>query len=77
MLEGQYLELCNDLQEKFNEKERELQRVKEQSNMLKKTFLSIYGFIRIVNSSNLDEGEIDSLLDILRSYCSDIYDEII
>lgn len=77
MLEGQYLELCNELQEKFNEKELELQKVKEQNDMLKKTFFSIYGFIRIVNNTNLDDGEIDSLLDILRSYCSDIYDEII
>jgi hypothetical protein len=77
MLEGQYLELCNELQQKFDEKEIELERLKEKVDSLKKTFLSIYGFIRIVNSINLDEDEIDSLLDILRTYCSDIYDEII
>ena len=77
MLEGQYLELCNELQQKFDEKEIELERLKEKVDSLKKTFFSIYGFIRIVNNTNLDDGEIDSLIDILRSYCSDIYDEMI
>ena len=77
MLEGEYLKLCNELQQKFDEKEIELERLKEKVDSLKKTFFSIYGFIRIIDSSNLDESEIDSLIDILRSYCSDIYDELI
>ena len=40
MLEGEYLKLCNELQQKFDEKEIELERLKEKVDSLKKTFFS-------------------------------------
>lgn len=77
MLEGEYLEMCEDLQKKFTEKDLEMEKIKEKYEDLKKSFLSAYGFVRILDyNAQLDELEMRGLLEILRAYMSDIYDEL-
>jgi hypothetical protein len=80
MLEGEYLELVNDLKARFEEKDSEVKKVLERNEQLQKTILSCYGFIRIMDfmASNSDiDFEVKAMIDILRSYLSDEYDNII
>lgn len=76
MLEGQYLEMVNDLKKKFDEKDQEVQNIKDKIKEIKKNFLSCYGFIRIIDQVHNDEFELNGLLEILRAYMSDMYDEL-
>lgn len=73
MLENEYLELCNQLKNEFDSKDKELNELKEKYNEVFKCFLSVYGFIRIID--NCDEMERDSYIETLRSYCSERFDE--
>ncbi len=73
MLENDYLEMCNQLKEEFDVKDRELQEFKNKYNEILKVFLSCYGFIRILDNANDDDK--DGLIEILRSYCSERMEE--
>jgi len=74
MLEGEYLELVNQLKETFNEKERENKRLKEESIEMKKVFFTCYGMIRVIDGlSCCDKGE---MVEVLRAYLSNVYDNI-
>ena len=77
MLEGEYLELVNDLKVKFDEKEKELDKIKNENEELKKVLISSYGFIRIMDM-NADNTEIDfeikGMISIIRTYLSNMYD---
>lgn len=77
MLEGEYLELVNDLKIKFDEKDREVSRTREINKELKKIILSVYGFIRVMDhtTSNVDL-ELMELIETLRAYLSDVYDDL-
>ena len=79
MLENEYLELCNDLKEKFEEKEKELDKMKEEKRELMKNLFGIYGYLRISMENEimvLNENE-DLLeqLHLLRNYLSNLFDE--
>jgi SMC interacting uncharacterized protein involved in chromosome segregation len=80
MLENEYLELSNQLQESFNKKEKELESVKQDNDDLKKDLISAYGIVRVIDfylaSSEVDT-EIKATVDLLRGFLSDKYDEII
>ena len=77
MLEGEYLELVNDLKKKFDEKEREVDKIKEECAELKKVFISAYGFIRVMDimadNSEID-FEIKGMISIIRSFLSEMFD---
>jgi len=77
MLEGEYLELVNDLKVKFDEKEKELDKIKNENEELKKVLISSYGFIRIMDM-NADNTEVDfeikGMISIIRTYLSNMYD---
>lgn len=79
MLEGEYLELVDDLKKKFDEKDKEVEKLKEQVDEYRKTILSIYGWIRIsailLHDGILDEDTIYNQLDNLRSFLSNWFDE--
>ena len=80
MLEGEYLELVNDLKTRFEEKDAEVQKVIEKNEQLEKVVISCYGFIRIMDYLASDteiDFEIKGMIDILRSYLSNEYDQII
>ena len=76
MLEGEYLELVNDLKCKFDEKDREVLRTSEINKELKKIILSVYGFIRVMDHNTNVDFEVREMVEILRSYLSDVYDDL-
>lgn len=76
MLEGEYLELVNDLKKRFDVKEKEMEDVKNKYVNLLKVFISAYGFIRVIDSCE-DLNEKEGLLEILRSYLSERFDEFL
>jgi hypothetical protein len=75
MLEGEYLEMVNQLKSEFDKKEAELNVIKERNTDLLKIFISCYGFIRVIDSVG-DPLEKDGMLEIMRGYLSDRFDEI-
>lgn len=79
MLEGEYLELVDDLKKKFDEKEKEMDAIKEENNELKKVFISAYGFIRIIDYF-ADNGDVDlqikEMIESLRTYLSNTFDNL-
>ena len=75
MNEGEYLEMVNQLQEKFNLNELENNRIKEGYIGLKKNFISLYGIIRILDMS--EDIDHDAVIDAARTFASSIYDEFI
>ena len=81
MLEGEYLEMVNDLRDRFEEKDKEMEKIKEQNSRLKKDLISAFGFVRILDYFSCEVHDVDyeikSLIDVLRSYLSSTYDEII
>tara|TARA_R110001632_G_scaffold24785_6_gene68730 strand:+ start:1685 stop:1933 length:249 start_codon:yes stop_codon:yes gene_type:complete len=80
MLEGEYLELVDDLKKKFDEKELELNKLRERNMQLEKDILSAFGLIRIIDyfasSSEIDE-ELKILISSLRTFLSDTFDDIL
>lgn len=77
MLEGEYLELVNQLKEQFDIKEKELTKMQDEIAELKKCIISAYGFIRIIDMvsehAELDY-EVKNMIEILRTFLSDSYD---
>lgn len=80
MLEGEYLELVNQLKEQHEQKDREVEKIKEQFKDCKKALLGAFGMIRvldeIVRGSEVDE-EIALLSSVIRTFLSYRYDEFI
>lgn len=78
MLENEYLELSNQLKEKFDENEKLMTRLKKENETLKKDLMSVYGYIRILDSFAENTMELDmeikGLIEILRAYLSDNFD---
>ena len=77
MLEGEYLELCDQLKEKYDLMEKENEKIKQQQETLLKELISCYGMIRIID--NLTEqsfinAHVKTMIEILRSHLSDIFD---
>ena len=80
MLEGEYLELVAQLQEKYNEITSKLESIERRSKEIKKDMISAYGVIRVLdqlidsNPIGYDE-ELVVLVQVLRSFLSDSVDE--
>ena len=76
MLEGEYLELVNQLKEQFDIKEKEVTKMQDEIAELKKCIISAYGFIRIIDMvsehAELDY-EVKNMIEILRTFLSDSY----
>ena len=79
MLEQEYLELCEQLKNTYEEKEQELNKLKQQNQELKKSLISCYGFIRVMDYI-VDEDDVSlelrTLIDVFRGYLSDMYDDL-
>lgn len=73
MLENEYLDMCNQLKEEFDKKDKELIKLREKYEDVFKCFISVYGFIRIID--NCDELDREQYIETLRSYCSERFDE--
>ena len=80
MLEGEYLELANQLKEKYDEVEDKLKSIELRDKQLRKTFITAYGVVRLIdhlidiNPVGYDI-EIVTLVESLRGFLSDSVDE--
>lgn len=79
MLEGEYLELVDDLKKKFDEKDKEVEKLKEEIEQYKKNLLSIYGWCRmtdiLMSEGLLEENDFINQISIMRTFLSNWYDE--
>ena len=79
MLEGEYLELVNDLKQKFDEKDKELEKLKEEIEQYKKNLFSVYGWCRmtdiLMSEGLLEENDFINQISIMRTFLSNWYDE--
>ena len=75
MLEQEYLELTNQLKEEFDKKDKQLEDLKEKHFNLFKSLISVYGMVRIIDQADIEDHE--ALLDILRSYLSELVQPVL
>ena len=79
MLEGEYLELVDDLKKKFEAKEEEVNVFKERISNLKKDLLTAFGMVRLIDyfcSVTDTDEELKVLISSLRTYLSECYDDL-
>ena len=80
MLEGEYLELANQLKEEHEKMDKEVKRVKDEFADCKKSLLGAFGMVRILDEmlrgTEVDE-EIAILVSVLRTFLSYRYDEFV
>lgn len=80
MLEGEYLELVDDLKKRFEKKEEEMNGMKERISYLEKDLLTAFGMIRMIDYfcslSDTDE-ELKVLISSLRTYLSECFDNVL
>lgn len=79
MNEGEYLELVNQLKEKFDKNEKEMKKQREIVEMMRKDIISIYGFYRVIDNLIQNEGdyeEIYLLSSSFRSHLSELFDSL-
>ena len=80
MLEGEYLELSNQLKEKFDEVEQKLQSIERREKELIKDFMTAYGIARLLDQL-IDmnpvgyDVEIVTLVECLRGFLSESIDK--
>ena len=74
MTEGEYLELANQLKVTFDEKEKQVIKLLEENEEIKKHFLSLYGMLRVISyyaDGNVDEP-ILTLIESARGFASSV-----
>lgn len=73
-----YLELCDQLKEINDKREKSENEMKEKILLYQKHFMTIYGFIRhisnLLDPADLD-GEVYMMIEMLRGMCSDIVED--
>jgi len=75
--EKQYLDMSNHLKELYDKKEKELEKLKEENTNLKKTIMSCYGSVRLLDiqfSNLLLEETFPVIIESLRSFLSEYID---
>ena len=81
--EKAYLDLANESKEKFDEMNLEKIKLQEEITQLKKELITTYGMVRIIDNLYGEQDEdyreptIETLIDCLRSYLSDFFDNSI
>lgn len=69
---GQYLEMANQLKEKFDENEKMMNQIKKQNMDLKKDIMTAYSLIKIIDDQEyVDGADIGVMVTMLRSILSD------
>ncbi len=79
MLEGDYLEMANQLKEKYDEITTKLERVELLELDMKKDFISCYGVVRVldnlISSSPIPyDNEVVTIVEVLRGLLSNCMD---
>tara|TARA_R110001606_G_scaffold90692_5_gene202581 strand:- start:1799 stop:2062 length:264 start_codon:yes stop_codon:yes gene_type:complete len=81
--EKAYLDLANESKEKFDEMNLEKIKLQEEITQLKKELITTYGMVRIIDNLYGEQDEdyreptIETLIDCLRSYLSEFFDNSI
>ncbi len=79
MLENDYLELCDQLKDKFDDLQEKEQKFKSFKIEYMKVFCTIYGLVRMLDDMASQDDEINPqtilLIELLRGFCSDFFDE--
>jgi|TARA_R110000796_G_scaffold26795_4_gene74078 hypothetical protein len=79
--EKAYMDLANESKEKFDEMNMEKIKLQEEVNQLKKELITTYGMVRIIDNLYCEQDEreptIETLIDCLRSYLSEFFDNSI
>lgn len=79
MLEQEYLDLANQLKEQFDQKDQEMTDIKRENHELRKTIISCYGFVRILDNlaeRSEIEMEVKAMIEIFRGYLSDEFEDL-
>jgi len=79
MLEGEYLDMANQLKDKYDQITQKLDRIELLEIQLKKDFMTAYGVVRlldqlIANSLVPYDNEIITLIEVLRGLLSNCID---
>ena len=79
MMEGEYLELCNDLKSKYDTITDKLDKIELQELQLKKDFISCYGIVRmldnLISNSHIGyDNEVVTIVEVLRGMVSNMMD---
>lgn len=77
MLEGEYLELCDQLKEKYEKHQIEMNLMKIKNKQLIKELITSYGMIRLIDNlteETMIEMQIKIMIESLRSHLSNIFD---
>ncbi len=80
MLEQEYLEMVNQLKESFDQKDQEMMEFKNENHELRKTLISCYGFVRILDTiaeRSEIEMEVKTMIEIFRGYLSEQFEDFI
>ena len=76
MLENDYLELAEQLQNKFNQNERLVNRITQNNIDLKKKIMVAYSLIRIIDSGEfIDANDTKVFIEMLRGHLSKVVEE--
>ena len=81
--EKAYMDLANESKEKFDETNKEKIKLQEEITALKKELITTYGMVRIIDNLYGEQDEddreptIETLIDCLRSYLSEFFDNSI
>ena len=81
--EKAYMDLANESKEKFDEMNKEKIKLQEEITALKKELITTYGMVRIIDNLYGEQDEddreptIETLIDCLRSYLSEFFDNSI
>jgi hypothetical protein len=79
--DNQYLIEMNEMKEMYEKKEQEINKYKTENYRLKKDLMSCYGMIRILdsqfNNGEFSGDEIKNIIEFLRSYLSNVFDDIL
>ena len=77
--EKDYLDMVNHLKSIYDQKEKELELLKEDLNVYKKLVMSCYGVIRLLDFNNdsifFDNNDKDLMIELLRCYLSQFVEE--
>ena len=77
--EKDYLDMVNHLKGIYDQKEKELELLKEDLNVYKKLVMSCYGVIRLLDFNNdsifFDNNDKDLMIELLRCYLSQFVEE--
>ena len=79
MLEGEYLDMANQLKDKYDQITAKLERIELLEIQLKKDFMTAYGVVRLLdqlisNSMIPYDNEVTTLVEVLRGLLSNCID---